>query len=139
VVFAILLGMLGRRYGMILGAINRSRRAPVVGGMVGILLGGMFGTLLGAMAVAAIGSVSGSIAGVLLADLLTRRQPKGRIKFLAGMAGACAGTIIFALSQDREEALGGLFVGTLTGILTAIFLVLAALLTLAFLAGRRGQ
>jgi hypothetical protein len=138
-VLAGLMGLLGRRWGVIVGSVNQSPRAPLVGLLAGLLLGGILGVLLGALAVAFVGTIPGSIAGTILGGLLVPAPRKGRGKFLGGFLGACLGGVILALVEDRELALSGLLVGALVGIVGMVFLVLATILTLGLLMGRRDQ
>jgi hypothetical protein len=136
--FAFLVGMAGRRYGMLIASMRQARRGPLIGGLVGLLIGGILGTLLGAMAVAFVGAIPGSIVGTVLGGLVARQGYKGWIKFLGGLLGACAGAIALAIWEDHEQALVGMLVGGVVGILGGIFLVLLALVVLAFVMSRRG-
>lgn len=138
VAFAFLLGLTGRRYGMLVGAMNQYRRGPLLGGLIGLLAGVVVGSLVGAMAVAFVGTLSGSIAGTILGNLFAPQGRKPWFKFLGGTLGACAGGIILALTIEREQALMGMLVGAGVGILAAILLVLIGLFTLAMLMTRRG-
>jgi hypothetical protein len=136
-ILAGLLGLAGRQLGMTLGRMHMMRRAPIALTMLGILFGAALGALAGAMAVAFVGTVTGSIAGTILGDLVSSKQRKTRGKFLGGVLGACVGGIVFAVSQDREQALAGLAVGAAAGTLGAVLLFLVAWLTLRLLLGRR--
>jgi hypothetical protein len=136
-VMAGLMGLVGRRYGMIVAAVNQSPRAPVIGTIFGMLFGGVLGVLMGAMAVGFVGTIPGSIIGTIVGGMVspTGRKPRG--KFLGGILGACLGGIILTMTFNREAALSALLVGALVGSVGAIFLILFALFALAFLMGRR--
>src|SRR5439155_23026029 len=56
-VLGLLLGLVGWRYGAIVGASQRMPNAPLVGVLLGALVGGMIGVLMGALAVVPIGSI----------------------------------------------------------------------------------
>jgi hypothetical protein len=137
-VMAGLMGLMGRRWGIIVSKVNQTPRAPVVGLLGGVLIGGALGVLLGAMAVAFVGSISGSIVGTVIGGLLISGPKKLLGKFLGGFLGACVGGIIFALVMDQDLALAGLLVGSLVGVAGMIFLVLVTIVTLSLVMGRRG-
>ncbi len=134
---ALLLGIVGRRWGLIVGAMRGTRNGAVLGMVLGLGVGGMLGVLLGALAVAFVGSITGSIAGTLLSDGLARKWRRPGVKFLGALLGACIGGVVLAITQNREAAQMGALVGGLIGIVGGLFLVLAALVTLIALVSRR--
>lgn len=132
-----LLGLAGRRYGMIFGAVNRWRYGSLAGFLAGAVVGGALGALGGVLAIAYVGSVSGSVAGVVLGGLLAPQGRKTSSKFRGGLAGAILGGIVLALVQDHREALLGLAAGAVVGALGTALLVIVALTFLASLGGGR--
>ncbi|MBI1915756.1 MAG: hypothetical protein HYS12_13635 [Planctomycetes bacterium] len=134
----LLLGLVGWRYGAIVGASQRMPNAPLVGALLGVLVGGVFGVLFGALVVAPIGSIPGSIAGVLLASGVASMGGRAPSKLLAGLGGAAIGGVMFAFYTDRQQAALGLVIGTVAGAASAAFLVAAAVVILGVLMSRRG-
>ena len=59
-------------------------------------------------------------------------------KLVAGLGGAAIGAVLFVFSTAREEATVGLVIGTVTGAVSAAFLVVAAIVILGVLMNRRG-
>src|SRR5262249_6558505 len=130
---ALVLGLLGRKWGMIYAALNRTTRGPLMGMLLGLGLGGALGVLLGALAVA----VGGPVAGRVLADGLARKTRRRGVKFLGGLLGACIGGVVLAVTSKREEAVAGALVGALVGVAGGLLAVLVALMTLVALLSRR--
>ena len=106
--------------------------------LLGALIGGVIGVLGGALAVVPVGSIPGSIAGVLLVSGISAAGGRAPSKFLAGLGGAVIGAVLFVLYTAREEATVGLLVGTVAGALSAAFLVVATVVILGVVMGRRG-
>jgi hypothetical protein len=138
ILFALLLGLIGQRLGGIYAKMG-FRRAPLIAALLGMAVGTALGALLGAMAASFVGSIPGSILGVVLANVLVRRGPRGRAKVLAGLAGACAGSVVLAFVVSRELALTGLIVGGVVGAASAVFLLLVVLLVVGWVMNRRGM
>lgn len=142
VMMAVMGGVVGRRYGLLLVAMGQSPRAPTVGTTLGVLAGGLIGALFGALLIGAIGSVPGSIVGILVAEFAPRRR-KILWKIAGFTLGACIGGIIFAFvreyMQDGEttKSTVGLLVGLTVGVIGAMFIALLGLLIVLSLLGRR--
>ena len=105
-----LLGLAGRRYGMIFGAVNRWRYGSVAGFLAGAVVGGALG---------AGGRVGHCLPRLRLRQCCGRRAGrtagtaghKLATKFRGGLAGAILGGIVLTLVQDHRTALLGLAAG----------------------------
>lgn len=136
-VLALLLGVAGWRYGVIVGAVNRLRHGPLLGMLMGALAGGLLGALAGALAVVYVGSIAGSIGGVILAGTFAPAARQGRAKFWGGVTGAALGGAGLAFARDQELAAIGLAVGTVLGAVVAAMLAVIVILLLAAISGGR--
>lgn len=134
-VMGVLVGVMGRRYGVLLGAVNRSRHGPLLGIFLGLLAGALLGALGGALAVAWMGTVAGSIVGVVLGGMLAPQGRKAAAKSRGGFTGAAVGAIALAVYTDYQAGLIGLAAGALIGGVAAVLLVMVAIVLFAVALG----
>jgi hypothetical protein len=134
------LGLLGVLPGLWYAQFAAPHRPPAVRrlffGSFSSTVAAMLGALLGGLLAAYVGSIPGSIAGTLLGGWLRRMDSDAR--FMWGIAGACAGGLVYALGLDKGAALDGFGLGLLLGLggFVLLVLMLAAALSLLTLSRR---
>jgi hypothetical protein len=129
--------MAGAKYGMLVGLVNRLRYASLVGGFLGALAGVLVGAVLGAMVVAYAGTLVGGIIGALVGRVLAKLKWKRIGSFEGAIIGAGVGAVVTACCRDQAKALTWAFHGAWLGACAAVFLVLAAVVSLALSARNR--
>ncbi len=132
--------IMGSRYGLIFGAVNRVRGGPVIGGVLGALAGGLLGGMLGVFLVGCLGTIPGSIAGNLLGKLLARFKVRPLTSPVWTLLGACIGGILLAMLTDHQEAVSGALTGALVGgISTAVIFLFVVVVLGLMLSSREGD
>lgn len=129
----------GAKYGMLVGLVNRVRYAWLAGGFLGALTGVVVGAVIGAMVVAYAGALVGGIIGALVGRLLARLKWRRLGPFEGTIIGAGVGAVVVACNRDQEKALAWAFQGAWLGACAAVFLVLAAVGSLALAARNRND
>jgi len=129
----------GAKYGMLVGLVNRVRYASLAGGFLGALAGVVVGAVVGAMVVAFAGTLVGGIIGALVGRLLAKSKWERIGSFEGTIIGAGVGAVLAACNRDQEKALAWAFHGAWLGACVAVFLVLAAVGSLALAARNRND
>jgi hypothetical protein len=127
----------GAGYGMLVGRLNRVRYASLAGGFFGALAGVVVGAVIGAMVAAYAGTLLGGIIGALVGRLLAKWKWRRLGSFEGTIIGAGVGAVVMAYCRDQEKALAWAFHGAWLGVCTAVFLVFAAVGSLALASRNR--
>jgi hypothetical protein len=122
---------------MLVGRVNRVRYASLAGGFLGALAGVVVGAVIGAMVVAYAGTLVGGIIGALVGRLLAKWKWRRLCSFEGTIIGAGVGAVVVACNRDQEKALAWAFHGAWLGACAAVFLVFAAVVSLALSARNR--
>lgn len=122
---AILGWVMGSRYGLILGAVNRVPGGRMVGAILGFVFGAVAGTAAGVLLMGYLGTVPGSILGHMLGKVTARLGWKPFPQAVWPVVGACTGGMILCLVTDSDSAFTGALAGILVGgVVTALLYVL---------------
>lgn len=142
-IVAILLGgggcLLGAGYGFLFGAVNRLRRGPWLGGVLGATVAGMIGSLLGVMLIAFLGTVLGALAGGTLGRIVKRMFHKRLASIQGVIGGAMLGVAVQAWLHDADAAWSGAWMGGLAGASASLLLVIAVGLAPALLGKKSAE
>ena len=107
IVGAVLVGLpgywVGKRYGMVIGEVNRLRHGSLYGGILGAIGGGTLGALIGAL----LGAIVGIVIGMLIGAVISKWFLQGFKRLLGVALGAAAGATLQAFYFDHEKAAVG--------------------------------
>jgi hypothetical protein len=125
----------GSGSGMLVGALNQSRRGALYGSILGTLVGTAVGAYLGAMLGAMVGIVIGGLLGGWISGWFVRGARR-----LVGLAlGAVIGATTQAFFFDAEKALEGAMYGAAIGAVVGAALVPAILGVIALMGRSQKQ